>query len=100
FGQDPSFATRRVLKPLLSDQETFALLADGVNTFADGVVQQAVASVAPFSRQLFIKKRILNDNAMALLPDYAAPEPVALIRRTCEALVAERWKRGGHDAVR
>ncbi len=100
LGQDPSFAMRRVLKPLFTDQEAFALLVDGVNTFADGVVQQAVASVVPFSRQLFIKKRVLNDNAMALLPDYAAPDPVALIRHICEVLVAERWKRGGHIAVR
>jgi nucleoside-diphosphate-sugar epimerase len=99
FSQDPSFATRRVLKPLFSDQETFSLLAEGVNTYSDGVLQQAIASVAPFSRQLFIKKRVLNDNAVALLPSYVAPDPAALIRRTCEVLVAERWKRRGQVAV-
>jgi hypothetical protein len=88
-----------VLKPLFSDQETFALLADGVSTFANSVVSQAVASVAPFSRQLFIKKRVLNDRAVALLPDYTAPDPAALIRRTCEVLLAERWQRGDRLAV-
>jgi nucleoside-diphosphate-sugar epimerase len=99
FSQDRGFATRRVLKPLFSDQETFSLLADGVSAFASSVVSQAVASVAPFSRQLFVNKRVLNDRAVALLPDYAAPDPAALIRRTCEMLVAERWQRGDHLAV-
>jgi nucleoside-diphosphate-sugar epimerase len=99
FSQDRRFATRRVLKPLFADQETFALLADGVNTFANRVVSQAVASVAPFSRQLFIKKRVLNDRAAALLPDYTAPDPTALIRRTCEVLMAEGWQRRDRLAV-
>jgi len=99
FGQDQRFATRRVLKPLFADQETFVLLADGVNTFANSVVSQAVASVAPFSRQLFIKKRVLNDRTVALLPDYTAPDPTTLIRSTCERLLAERWQRGDHLAV-
>lgn len=98
FTADASFRNRRVLKPLFSDQEAFSLLAEGVKTFSDGVVHQAVSSVAPFARQLFIHKSVQNDRAVALLPDYSAPDAAVLMQRTCEALMTQVWKKGARVA--
>jgi nucleoside-diphosphate-sugar epimerase len=98
FSQSEDFRLRRILKPLYADLGSFELLADGVEKFSGGVVSQAVASVAPFARQLFIDKDLENTNLTAALGRYPDPELRRLAGETCRRLVESRWKPQGHDA--
>jgi thioester reductase-like protein len=91
FDQESDFRSRRILQPLFSDAESFDLLVDGISAFGGGIVNQAVSSIAPFGKQLFIHKQIQNHNVVAALKDYRAPEPRKLIRNTCEYLVRTKW---------
>jgi thioester reductase-like protein len=91
FDRDASFQARRILKPLYSDAESFDLLVDGISGFGGGIVNQAVSSVAPFGKQLFIRKQIQNHNLVTALETYRAPDARRLIRNTCEYLVRTKW---------
>jgi len=98
FEAVDGFRRRRVLRPLLGDRETFDLLARGVDAFGGGMVRQALQSVVPFARQLFVGKEIDNSRLRAALGDgYRAPDGADLVRRTCESLVATRW--GRHEVA-
>ena len=99
FEQDDGFRSRRILRPLFSDAESFDLLVEGISAFGGGIVNQAVSSVAPFGKQLFIRKQILNHNVVAALKDYRAPDPRRLIRNTCEYLVRTRWGKHTDEPV-
>lgn len=100
FEQEPDFCSRRILEPLFSDAESFDLLVDGISAFGGGIVNQAVSSVAPFGKQLFIHKRIDNHNVVAALKDYRAPDASRLIRNTCEYLVRTKWGKHADAAGR
>jgi len=91
FDHEEDFKTRRVLKPLYSDAESFDILVDGINAFGGGIVNQAVSSVAPFGKQLFIKKDIRNSKLVSALRSYHEPDARGLILNTCEYLVRTRW---------
>jgi thioester reductase-like protein len=91
FDRDSDFQSRRILKPLYSDAESFDLLVDGISAFGGGIVNQAVSSVAPFGKQLFIHKQIQNHNLVSALESYRAPDARQLIRNTCEYLVRTKW---------
>ena len=93
FLQEEDFKQRRLLKPLYTDAEAFDLLVQGVNSFGGGVVNQAVSSVAPFARQLFIDKAIENQHLVERLSAYRAPDPRQLVRSACEYLIQTRWGR-------
>ena len=93
FLQEEDFKQRRLLKPLYTDAEAFDLLVQGVHSFGGGVVNQAVSSVAPFARQLFVDKAIENQHLVEHLSAYRAPDPRQLVRSTCEYLVRTRWGR-------
>jgi hypothetical protein len=93
FAADEGFRARRLLKPLLVDADSFELLVSGIDGFGGDAVRQALASVAPFARQLFSAKQVRNDNLRALIPGYAAPPPTELVRRTVATLVETRWGR-------
>lgn len=93
FAADAGFRSRRLLKPLYVDAESFELLVSGIDGFGGDAVRQALASVAPFARQLFSTKHVRNDELRALIPGYTAPPPAELVRRTVETLVATRWGR-------
>jgi len=97
FEQEEDFRMRRVLRPLYSDAESFDILVEGISAFGGGIVNQAVSSVAPFGKQLFIKKDILNTELVSALRDYRAPDARSLILNTCRYLVQTRWgKREQH----
>ncbi len=91
FSQEPDFVRRRVMEPLFTDHEAFSLLASGVSRFAGQVVNQAVSSVSPFAKQLFIEKTIQNDRLRAALPNYQAPDSRELVQRICAYLVRTKW---------
>lgn len=100
YGERPEFKMRRVLKPLYSDAESFDLLAQGVNTFGAGILNQSVSSVAPFSKQLFIQKEVQNRNLVSALDDYQAPDARLLVRNACDYLVRTKWGRELQHASR
>jgi nucleoside-diphosphate-sugar epimerase len=91
FEESSSFRTRRVLKPLYVDIESFDDLIGGTDAFMGDVVRQALKSVAPFARQLFVTKAFRNARLRAAHPAYRAPDARALVRATCAHLVKTRW---------
>lgn len=97
FEAVEEFRRRRILRPLLADEQSFDLLVEGVRSFGGGFVTQALDNVAPFARQLYVSKDVDNSRLRAALADYRAPDPAALVRRTCATLAATRW--GRRDAV-
>jgi nucleoside-diphosphate-sugar epimerase len=100
FESDPSFKARRVLRPLFCDARAFELLVEGIGGFGGSVVDQAIASVAPFARQLYVDKRVRNERLRAALGGYEPPDTAALLRRTCESLLRARWGRAEEVASR
>lgn len=93
FEKYSDFKTRRVLRPLWSDVESFELLQEGIGGLSNGVMSQAVSSVAPFSRQLFAPKEFCNDNLRRLLPSYEAEDPLLLISNAAKYLADTKWGR-------
>lgn len=94
FEAVEAFRRRRVLRPLLGDEETFDLLARGVSTFGGGLVRGALQSVVPFARQLFVAKLVDNERLRAVLgPHYEPGDAAELVRRTCRFLVDTGWGR-------
>ena len=93
FGADEFFRKRRIPRPLYVDEEAFELLHSALGAFAGGVVNQAVDSVAPFARQLFITKEVQNANLIAALGRDPAPDASAVVEATCRHLVRTKWGR-------
>ena len=93
FGTDEFFRKRRIPRPLYVDEEAFELLHSALGAFAGGVVNQAVDSVAPFARQLFITKEVQNANLIAALGRDPAPDASAVVEATCRHLVRTKWGR-------
>jgi nucleoside-diphosphate-sugar epimerase len=93
FEEVEEFRHKRILRPLLADLESFELLVGGVTSFSGSVVQQALANVAPFARQLYVAKALDNRRLRSALPDYRAPDPSALVAANVDQLVESRWGR-------
>jgi len=91
FRRDESFRRRRILRPMYTDEHAFMLLAEAARAFAGGVVNQAVSSVAPFAKQLFVEKDVRNERLVAAVGGYRAPDAAELVARTCNHLVQTRW---------
>ena len=91
FQQDSSFLARRALKPLYTDRQSFDLMVEEVSKFSSGILGQAVGSLAPFARELFSSKSFSNERLRKYLPAYVAPDPIQLVARTCEDLLATRF---------
>ena len=91
FTQTPEFKVRRVLKPLYADPESFSFLVDAVKGFGGNIVNEAVSSVFPFSKQLFIDKEINNHNLVSAFDRYQVENPHALIQNTCQYLLKTKW---------
>jgi thioester reductase-like protein len=100
FDQSTDFKLRRILKPLYSDPQAFNLLAAAVDQFSSSVVHQAVSSVAPFARQLFIQKEVKNHNLVAALDFYASPKMRQWVGNACRYLVQTKWSRFARYDVR
>jgi nucleoside-diphosphate-sugar epimerase len=92
FLEFPDFARRRILKPVYTDLRSFDLLADGVTGFGGQVLSQALASMTPFARQLYVEKSVRNDNLVSACTRYRAPDPRRLVRNICAHLVHSKWQ--------
>lgn len=99
FSRHGNFKSRRVLKPLFADAESFELLTAGVNSLNAGVVSQALSSVSPFSRQLFANKQFTNTRLRSIYSDYKSPDPKTLIAKAASYLVNTRWGKAVEHAV-
>jgi nucleoside-diphosphate-sugar epimerase len=94
FQQQEDFRRRRVLAPLFTELESFELLSSGVQGGAGGsVVNQALQSVAPFARQMFVRKDVANERLVSALGGHEPDDSTALIRAVCQQLVRTRWGR-------
>lgn len=99
FNEAEDFRSKRILKPLFCDAESFEVLTDGMGSVS-GPVGQALASVLPFARQMFVTKDVRNDHLVSALRDYHAPDPRRLLVGTCRNLVRGRWGREVVDGDR
>ena len=98
FNDHEDFRSKRILKPVFCDAESFDLVVEGINRQGAGVIGQAVSSVAPFSRQLFIEKDVRNSNLVAAFSGYGAPDGHQLVRNACEYLLRTKWGREANHA--
>lgn len=93
FEGDKDFAARGVIRPIVADEAAFDILAKEMNSLSSGVVQQALLSIRPFAQQLYLEKDFANARLRGVLPDYRAPDPEGLIRKTAEYLARTKWGR-------
>lgn len=91
FDRSAAFRRRRVLPPPYVDQPSFAHLTENVQDFGGPVMKQALASMTPFSRQLFLHKEVKNMRLVSHLPIYQAPDLRRVITAVCDSLVQTRW---------
>ncbi len=91
FSKDENFKSRRLLKPLFTDEKSFEVLVSNVQGFGGSVLNQGLSSISPFGRQLFIKKNVSNTAMLALLNGYKIAETEATVRKTCEYLAQTKF---------
>ncbi|MBC7660572.1 MAG: SDR family NAD(P)-dependent oxidoreductase [Chitinophagaceae bacterium] len=92
FLSDESFKKRGIQKPLLVDLESFAILADGISGFGGAVLKDAVGSMVPFARQLFIKKNFENTRLRSVMPDYEAARFNEVLPQLINKMIEQKWK--------
>lgn len=93
FSQQVVFQKRNILKPLLTDLETFKLLSEGLTGLSASIVSEAVNSIQPFAPQLFIHKSFDNSNLVQTLPNYQAPNMMQLTENVVQHLIDTKWGR-------
>lgn len=93
FNADPAFKARRILKPLFTDEKAFNALVESVQGFGGQVLAQAVTSIAPFGKQLYLKKSMINANMRKHNPQFKDHDPKDLIKKTCEDLIKKNFKK-------
>ena len=95
FEAEPDFRRRRVLRPLFADEDSFAVLARETESFGSSVVAQAMATMAPFARQLYVAKDVDVAIARGALASHAieADDIERIVTATIDQLVTTRWGR-------
>jgi nucleoside-diphosphate-sugar epimerase len=93
FAADDEFRRKGILPPLLADEESFGVMAEGIETFGGEVVSQAMRTVSPFGPQLYVDKDVENARLRSVLDGYRAPDSRELLRAVVTNLVATRWGR-------
>jgi len=91
FQKDPGFTKRRILKPLFTNMQAFESLASSLKGLGGAVVREALDSIRPFSKQLFITKDIRNDNLASAWPDHPPMNIQTLTDNVASYLVSTRW---------
>lgn len=95
FAKSADFRNKRILKPLFTDLDAFESLASMLTGVGGMVVRQALDSIRPFSKQMYIEKNIRNDNLKKHYPQYAAPDMKVLLDKVIQYLVREKWGTSG-----
>lgn len=93
FNADQAFKARRILKPLFTDEKAFNSLVESVQGFGGQVLAQAVTSIAPFGKQLYIQKDMLNSNLKKHYPLFKDHDPAVVIKNTCDYLIKTSFKK-------
>lgn len=91
FEEDEKFRSRRALRPLYTDADSFDLMVEQVSGFSGGILGQAVGSVAPFARELFSVKEFSNENARRVAGDGVPHDERELVANVCRSLVRSRF---------
>lgn len=95
FGTSEDFRKKRILKPLFTELEAFESLSSVLKGFGGAVMKQALDSIRPFSKQLFIDKDVSNGKLISSYPDYSVPDMDTLIDNVIAYLVQTKWGREG-----
>jgi thioester reductase-like protein len=93
FSEDANFKARRILKPLFTDEKAFNALVTSVQGFGGQVLAQAVTSIAPFGRQLYITKNMINSNVKKHDPEFSDFDPGLVMKLTIEDLIKKGFKK-------
>ncbi|HEY5603627.1 MAG TPA: SDR family oxidoreductase [Gammaproteobacteria bacterium] len=93
FADDADFRKKRILKPLFTDLEAFESLASVLKGLSGAVVKQALDSIRPFAKQLFIEKEVANQQLLEVCPGYAIPDMPRLIDNVIHYLIRTKWGR-------
>lgn len=91
FQNSTDFQKKRILKPLFTDLEAFESLASVLTGISGMMVKQALDSIQPFSKQLYIEKYINNDNLLKHYPEYPSPDMKVLLDNVIQFLMREKW---------
>ncbi len=91
FKNNADFKRKRILKPLFTDLEAFESLASMLTGVSGMVVKQALDSIRPFSKQLYIEKNISNGNLLKHYPQYPVPDMEVLLDSVIQFLMREKW---------
>jgi thioester reductase-like protein len=94
FNEYDAFKQKRVMKPLFADEKTFNTMADAMKSFSQGILADALGSITPFAKQLYISKSFTNENLQNVMQDkYQAPDPERLIKNATKYLIDNKWGR-------
>lgn len=93
FNEDANFKARRILKPLFTDEKAFSALVQSVQGFGGQVLAQAVTSIAPFGRQLYITKNMINLNVKTHDPTFKDFDPANVMKLTIEDMIKKGFKK-------
>lgn len=93
FNEDANFKARRILKPLFTDEKAFNALVQSVQGFGGQVLAQAVTSIAPFGRQLYITKNMINLNVKTHDPTFRDFDPASVMKLTIEDMIKKGFKK-------
>ena len=93
FSEDANFKAKRILKPLFTDEKAFNALVTSVQGFGGQVLAQAVTSIAPFGRQLYITKNMINSNVKKHDPEFSDFDPGLVMKLTIEDLIKKGFKK-------
>lgn len=100
FATDPDFRKKRILKPLFTDLDAFESLASVLKGLSGAVVKQALESIRPFAKQLFIEKDVANGELLRACPGYETPDMPRLIDNVIQYLVLTKWGREPYPGVK
>lgn len=93
FNEDSNFKAKRILKPLFTDEKAFNSLVQSVQGFGGQVLAQAVTSIAPFGRQLYITKNMINKNLKTHDPNFTDFDPGRLMKLTIADMIKKGFKK-------
>ncbi|MCP5245550.1 MAG: SDR family oxidoreductase [Burkholderiales bacterium] len=91
FQSSAEFRKKRIMQPLFTDLEAFESLASVLTGVSGMVVKQALDSIRPFSKQLYIEKNISNGNLLKHYPEYPSPDMAVLLDKVIQFLMREKW---------
>jgi thioester reductase-like protein len=93
FNQDEHFKSRRLLKPLFTDEKSFEIMVNNIKGFGGTVLNQGLSSISPFGRQLYVEKEVSNTHLRGLLDNYKSPDMRSLVKKTCHYLVQTKFSK-------